>query len=91
MNEWIMVAICFVSAILLLTGFQKENRIYRILGGFLALLGVYKTVDALTGEALSFSWFIWVKRAVLVLMVVYVAFSFWKMRKASDEEETEDN
>lgn len=91
MSPWIMVAICFVSALLLFVYMRKEHRIYRTAAVVLALLGVYKTIDALTNEALSFSWFIWVKRGVLLLMAIYAIISFVLFRKESLKESTSED
>ena len=48
----------------------------------LILLGIYKAADAVTDEALSYSWLIWVKRAALLAIAVYVGvYGVKKMRE----------
>ena len=86
MNPWIMVAICFASALLLLVFLRREDRIYRVIGVCLILLGIYKAADAVTDEALSYSWLIWVKRAALLAIAVYVGvYGVKKMRETKAE------
>ena len=91
MSPWIMVGVCFLSALLLFVYFRKEHRIYRAAGVVLALLGIYKTIDAVTDEALSYSWLIWVKRGVLLCMAVYAVIAYLQIRKESAQENTEDD
>lgn len=89
MSPWIMVIICFVSGLLLLACYRKQDPIYPRIGVFLLLLGGYKLIDALTDEALSFSWLIWVKRAVLAVMIVYAVLYMWKRYKTPSDSEEE--
>ncbi len=88
MSPWIMVAICYLSALLLIVCLHQE-RIYRVMSGFLALLGTYKLIDALTDERLSFSWVIWVKRAVLLAMIIYAGVYAWKLTRQKGDESAE--
>lgn len=88
MNPWIMVGICFASALLLLVCLRHEDRIYRVIGICLILLGIYKAADAVTDEALSFSWLIWVKRAALLVMAIYAGWYAWNRWKHPPEEQT---
>lgn len=81
MSPWIMVIICFVSAAMLLTTYRKESKIYGAAGVCLLLMGIYKTIDALTDEALSYSWFIWVKRGFQLLMILVIGYMAWQMMR----------
>lgn len=87
MSPWVMVIVCFAGGLLLLICYRKEERIFRHIGIFLLLLGVYKLMDAVTDEALSFSWMIWVKRAVLLSMIIYAGVYAWKRWKHPQDEE----
>lgn len=81
MNPWLMVIICFLSAAMLLTTYRKEHPVYGTAGVCLLLMGIYKAIDAVTDEALSFSWFIWVKRGMQLIMVIVVGYMAWQMIK----------
>ncbi|MBQ9083180.1 MAG: hypothetical protein IJY28_06755 [Clostridia bacterium] len=90
MSPWIMVMICFVSAVMLLTVYRKENPVYTPAGICLLLMGVYKAIDAVTDEALSYSWVIWVKRAFQLAMLIVIGYMAWQViRKARAEKNEE--
>ena len=86
MSPWIMVIICFLSAAMLLTTYRKDGPIYGAAGVCLLLMGIYKTIDALTDEALSYSWFVWVKRGVQLPMVIVIGYMTWKMIRRDKQE-----
>lgn len=85
-----MVIICVVSAVMLLTTYRKENPVYTPAGICLLLMGIYKAIDVVTDEALSYSWVIWVKRAFQLAMLLLIGYMVWQVvRKAKAEKNEE--
>jgi hypothetical protein len=85
-----MVIICLVSAFMLLTTYRKESPVYTPAGICLLLMGIYKGIDAMTDEALSFSWVIWVKRAFQLAMLIVIGWMAWQVvRKAKEAKKEE--
>jgi hypothetical protein len=86
-----MVIICLLSAFMLLTTYRKESPLYTPAGICLLLMGIYKGIDALTDEALSFSWFIWVKRGFQLAMLVIIGYMAWQIIRKNRRAERGEN
>lgn len=91
MSPWIMVIICLLSAFMLLTTYRKESPLYTPAGICLLLMGIYKAIDAVTDEALSYSWFIWVKRGFQLTMLVIIGYMAWQIIRKSRNTKNEEN
>lgn len=69
MYEYILAAVCALAGLVVMIRMHRENKIFIPLGIFLVLMGGWIFANKMLGGLLSTGWYVWVGRAVLVIVI----------------------
>lgn len=70
MYEYILAAVCALAGFVVMIRMHRENKIFLPLGIFLILMGGWIFANKMLDGLLSTGWYVWVSRAVLLVVII---------------------